>query len=70
MAKRQQQRKTPGLILREKELLAARRELANIRSTGVATKRQTKHAQAAVKSAESAVRRQQEVAARRAKKRA
>ena len=69
MTKRQQRKKPSGLIVRERELAAARRELANIRSTGVATKRQTKHAQAAIKLAESALRRQQQEAARRAKKR-
>ena len=57
-------RKPPGLVVREKELKKARLELSSITSTGVATRAQTSHARSAVKSAELAVKRQQDAARR------
>ncbi len=56
--------KPPGLVVREKELKKARLELKSIISTGIATKVQTLHARTAIKSAEAAVKRQQDAARR------
>ena len=56
--------KPPGLVVREKELKRARSELSTLTSTGIATKVQTLHARSAIKSAELAVKRQQDAAKR------
>ena len=56
--------KPPGLVVRERELKKARSELATLTSTGIATKVQTSRARAAIKSAEAAVKRQQDAARR------
>ncbi|KKK51228.1 hypothetical protein LCGC14_3117060, partial [marine sediment metagenome] len=53
----------PGLVVREKELHKDL-ELKSIISTGIATKVQTLHARTAIKSAEAAVKRQQDAARR------
>ena len=54
--------KSKGLVTREKELASAKRELATLRDTGVATKTQLSRAQAEVDSAERALKRQQTTA--------
>ncbi len=67
-AKVRQRRRTTkpaGLRLRERELVSAQRELETLRATGVARKGQTAPAEARLKSAQLAVKRQQ-AAARRA----
>ena len=56
--------KPPGLVVRERELKKARSELKSILSTGIATKVQTLSARTAIKSAEAAVKRQQDAAKR------
>ena len=63
---RQQKRTTKprGLVTREKELAAVRRELSTIRSTGVATKAQRRGATAAVEQAVAALQRQRDAAKR------
>ena len=56
--------KPPGLIKREQELAAARRELKTIRGTGVATRAQARNAQTALDRAIAALKRQQDAARR------
>ena len=63
-ARKKKSTKPPGLLLRERELASAQRELATRRGTGVATGAQLRRAQNAVKAAERKLERQRAAATR------
>ena len=66
-ARARQRRRTTkpsGLIKREKELVAARRELRIIQGTGIITRTQVRNAQMTLRRAEASLKRQQDAARR------